>query len=177
MTDDEKKAAKAAYMKAWRAANPDKVSAAKKRRSAKPEEQEAARRRASSWYHRSEENKARMKARNKVWQEANRERANAYSREWHAKQTPLRRRIISIKSKYQLTDEQVDLIVSHGGICDSCGVEPGNRIDHDHQTGQFRGMLCHGCNVAAGCLKDDPERAIALSAYLVRVAVTARRGS
>jgi hypothetical protein len=39
------------------------------------------------------------------------------------------------------------------------------RIDV-HATGRNRGLLCHGCNVAAGFLRDDSDRAIALAVYL-----------
>lgn len=33
------------------------------------------------------------------------------------------------------------------GMCDVCG-EPARRLhhDHSHETGKFRGMLCHQCN-------------------------------
>ena len=30
-------------------------------------------------------------------------------------------------------------------------------IDHDHNTGQIRGLLCGGCNKGIGLLKEDPE--------------------
>jgi|TARA_R110000744_G_C18859404_1_gene503789 hypothetical protein len=30
-------------------------------------------------------------------------------------------------------------------------------LDHSHQTGEFRGWLCHLCNRALGCFKDDSE--------------------
>lgn len=33
----------------------------------------------------------------------------------------------------------------------------GPRWDHNHRTGQFRGWLCHQCNVALGLLQDSPE--------------------
>ena len=39
-------------------------------------------------------------------------------------------------------------------------------IDHDHVTGAVRGLLCGGCNLAIGCLKDSALRALAAAHYL-----------
>jgi hypothetical protein len=54
---------------------------------------------------------------------------------------------------------------AHDHCCDICGgtdspTQWGHRlhIDHDHETGRLRGLLCHGCNTAIGLLGDDPER-------------------
>ncbi len=30
-------------------------------------------------------------------------------------------------------------------------------MDHDHQTGKFRGLLCHKCNVTLGMVDDSTE--------------------
>ena len=30
-------------------------------------------------------------------------------------------------------------------------------IDHDHETGNLRGLLCNACNKGIGLLKDSPE--------------------
>lgn len=40
-------------------------------------------------------------------------------------------------------------------------------IDHDHNTGEVRGILCHECNFALGHLKDSFDRVLGLATYLV----------
>lgn len=39
-------------------------------------------------------------------------------------------------------------------------------VDHDHVTGEFRGLLCNPCNRALGALRDDQERLLGLIEYL-----------
>lgn len=41
-------------------------------------------------------------------------------------------------------------------------------VDHDHKTGEIRGLLCHSCNTAIGSLKDDYLLVDKASAYLRR---------
>lgn len=40
------------------------------------------------------------------------------------------------------------------------------RLDHDHITGEFRGFLCHTCNIGLGKFKDDPAIMLRAIAYL-----------
>lgn len=68
-----------------------------------------------------------------------------------------------IRTAYGLTEEQyVDLYVSQNGCCAVCksvialkGKQ--THIDHDHETLEVRGLLCHGCNTAIGLFKESTE--------------------
>jgi hypothetical protein len=41
-------------------------------------------------------------------------------------------------------------------------------VDHDHETGKVRGLLCMACNIAIGYLQNDPLRARSVAEYLER---------
>ena len=41
-------------------------------------------------------------------------------------------------------------------------------VDHNHKTGEVRGLLCTRCNMAVGYVADDPKRAIAVADYLTK---------
>lgn len=77
-----------------------------------------------------------------------------------------------------------ELIKTLGDKCEACGtslkLHPGAterrtalQIDHDHATGEFRGVLCMNCNTALGLLDDDAERIANLAAYLRRKQIAA----
>jgi hypothetical protein len=60
-----------------------------------------------------------------------------------------------------------DLLLKQHGRCAICNRLPytkkGLVVDHCHQTGAIRGILCSRCNSALGLLDDDPallERAL-----------------
>jgi len=40
------------------------------------------------------------------------------------------------------------------------------RVDHSHDTGQVRGLLCNSCNAGIGFLKDNPALLAASVQYL-----------
>lgn len=73
--------------------------------------------------------------------------------------------------RYGLTIEQLDaIVVAQDDRCAICrkewGEGKGPGVDHDHETGLVRGMLCHKCNIAIGHFDDDPERMRAAAEYI-----------
>ena len=68
------------------------------------------------------------------------------------------------RRKYGLSDEVYqEMIEAQGGRCLVCRRKTELCVDHDHRSGVVRGLLCRGCNLGIGNLKDDPvllQRAI-----------------
>jgi hypothetical protein len=73
---------------------------------------------------------------------------------------------------YGITVEEYEfLAVLQEDRCAICGsIDPARQlsVDHDHQTGKVRGLLCGNCNVGIGMFQDDPYRLDAAAAYLRR---------
>ena len=57
------------------------------------------------------------------------------------------------------------MIVAQGGTCAVCPASP-EHVDHDHETGKVRGILCFNCNQALGNVRDDPAILRKLARYL-----------
>jgi hypothetical protein len=67
------------------------------------------------------------------------------------------------------------VLAAQGGRCACCGSRaPGGHgrfhVDHDHQTGVVRGLLCSKCNLGIGSLGDTIEGLRSAVAYLERAA-------
>ena len=72
------------------------------------------------------------------------------------------------KHLYGISNEVYqDRLKSQGGGCAICGAMARRLcVDHDHETGTFRGVLCHRCNAAIGLLGDTLETVKRAVVYL-----------
>jgi hypothetical protein len=48
------------------------------------------------------------------------------------------------------------MLEDQGGLCAICRTAPAAHVDHDHQTGAVRALLCFNCNGGLGQFRDDP---------------------
>lgn len=74
-----------------------------------------------------------------------------------------------LKWKYDLTIEEFDAMrEAQGFACAICRelFDRTPHVDHDHETGAVRGLLCSSCNTGLGHFKDDPVRIAAAAVYL-----------
>lgn len=104
-----------------------------------------------------------------AWRERNRDKMNAWHREYHAEQmatnpayAQMKRdaaRVARRKRKYGLTREAyLNMIDAQEGLCAICKRQPEHdlRVDHDHETGNVRALLCSNCNSGLGLFEENP---------------------
>jgi hypothetical protein len=123
--------------------------------------------RRKQWY---EHNREREIARVRMWQRANPERLKA-SRERNREGRNRKMREIHLRNKFGLTPAEYEgILAAQGGVCALCNRRPTPRIslhvDHDHGTGEIRGLLCMRCNNALGLFREGPDLLRRAARYL-----------
>ncbi|MER7734998.1 endonuclease VII domain-containing protein [Streptomyces erythrochromogenes] len=72
-----------------------------------------------------------------------------------------------LKRSYGMTEAQRDeMVAAQNGVCVICQEGLAEHVDHDHQTGKVRGVLCFSCNAALGQFKDRPDVMRRAAAYV-----------
>ena len=76
------------------------------------------------------------------------------------------------KTLYDLPHDQYELMEkAQAYACKICHTVTKLVVDHDHETGKIRGLLCPNCNSGIGFLKDDPVILAAALDYLTNSGV------
>lgn len=68
------------------------------------------------------------------------------------------RKIKDIDKANELRDKSI--------VCEICEEHKPLHLDHNHTTGDIRGMLCFTCNAALGLLKDRKDLCLSAASYL-----------
>lgn len=108
--------------------------------------------------------------RHQQWVEENREQVNRYARERYKKE-PDRYADYDRKKKYGLpAGRYIEMLAEQGGVCAICkSPDPGARafhVDHCHDTGAVRGLLCGKCNNGIGQLQHSETILLSAIDYL-----------
>ena len=150
------KAQKAARVRKWRKDNPEKARAIKRRwQNANPEKRREMARRYYAKH--ADKIKAAAKQRAIRKREADPEKAKERAREKH------------LKSAYGMTPSAfAAMLTGQGCRCAICGKENGYWVvDHNHENGNIRGVLCRECNTGLGCFKDSTDTMLSAVKYLM----------
>ena len=83
------------------------------------------------------------------------------------KKNKIRIQAIKRKCTYGLDDSVYqEMLLSQNFRCAACGDETKLVVDHCHNTGRVRGLLCRCCNTALGQLQDSKVRVEGLLRYI-----------
>lgn len=96
-----------------------------------------------------------------------------YDRDYYQRTKPERKKQMRdwhLTARYGISQEQYDeMLRRQGGVCAICEQPPIKHrldVDHDHESGRVRGLLCRDCNLGVGKLKESLEILARAARYL-----------
>ncbi|WP_230690348.1 endonuclease VII domain-containing protein [Catellatospora paridis] len=76
-----------------------------------------------------------------------------------------------LRRRYGMTQEDFETRLAwQGGVCAICGAPDPEHVDHDHEFGNVRGILCFNCNGGLGQFKDNDQSLARAIEYLKETA-------
>jgi hypothetical protein len=103
-------------------------------------------------------NKELLLKKGKEYREANKQQEDDYHKKYY-QEHKVEEKARSTKKLYGLEyTDYLAMLENQNGVCAICHEAPDKRnlnIDHNHETGEIRGLLCIKCNRAIGLMKDD----------------------
>lgn len=108
--------------------------------------------------------------RNKKWVNKNPEKVKSYAKKWNEK-NPNHTHKHKLKYRYGLTLEDYNKkLLEQDGVCAICNrpetIRKNLCVDHNHSTGQIRGLLCDSCNKSLGGFNDSEKTLLDAINYL-----------
>jgi hypothetical protein len=105
----------------------------------------------------------------KIYYQKNKEKLIKISKDWGTSHKD--RRMNSNLKRYGITVEQYNqMFVDQDGKCSICNntntVGKNLGVDHNHETGKVRGLLCHKCNIGLGHFDDNIGKLLKAINYL-----------
>jgi hypothetical protein len=113
------------------------------------------------------------------------EQKRAYDRLWYARNRE--HRLAQCAKNYRLSKDRYSArarlyrygakldwyeatVAEQKGACAICGRIPKRQLDtdHDHVTGELRGLLCHLCNTALSRIENIPDWTARAESYLAK---------
>ena len=124
-------------------------------------------------------NKKKIAERDKQYRLKNKDKYRAKSAEWY-KANKDRAKNYHFLRRYNISlDDYNRMMIEQDGKCWTCSVKAEDEVlvvDHNHLTGEVRGLLCSGCNTAIGLLKESQETIAKVSKYLQEKGSCAPKG-
>jgi recombination endonuclease VII len=121
-----------------------------------------------------EEKKARQRAWSAKWRQNNPEKDRANDLRYQSEnkdKIKKRSRELHLQRKFGISAEDYNqMLAQQNNVCAickrPCATGKALAVDHNHETGKVRALLCKDCNVSIGLMKEDPDLLRTAANYL-----------
>lgn len=126
---------------------------------------------------RQQQNKEKLQAYTNQYYQDNKERLCQMQKQRNQNNSEARSQVARrarLRYNYDISlEEYNDLFSKQEGKCAICGTHQSELnkslcVDHDHETGEVRGLLCRTCNAGLGMFKEQRELFLKALEYLIK---------